>query len=119
MSRPRFLADHDLNEHIVVGALRQEPAMEFVRVRELGMSGRPDEEILEHADREGWLVVSHDVNTMPAAAYARLAGGRSFPGLFMVHQRTPIGPIVENLVLIWATSELEEWKDQVVFLPFV
>jgi Domain of unknown function (DUF5615) len=119
MSRPRFLADHDLNEHIVAGALRQEPAMEFVRVRDLGMSRRPDEEIPEQADREERLVVSHDVNTMPAAAYAHLARGESFPGLFMVHQRTPIGPIVENLVLIWATSELEEWKDQVVFLPFV
>jgi len=118
MSRPRFLADHDLKEHNVAGAVRQEPALEFVRVRDLGMSGRSDEEILEYADREGWLVVSHDVNTMSADAYARLARGQSFPGLFMVHQRTPIGPIVENLVLIWASSEQEEWKDQVVFLPF-
>jgi hypothetical protein len=118
MSRPRFLADHDLNEHIVVGALRQEPAMVFLRVRDLGMSERPDEEILEHAEREKWLVVSHDVNTMPAVAYARLSRGESFPGLFMVHQRSPIAFVIDNLVLIWATSELEEWKDQVVFLPF-
>jgi hypothetical protein len=92
--------------------------MEFVRVRDLGMSERPDEEILEHAERERWLVVSHDVNTMPAAAYARLSRGDSSPGLLMVHQRSPIGPVIENLLLIWATSDLEEWKDQVVFLPF-
>jgi len=25
----------------------------------------------------------------------------------------------EDLVLVWSDSELEEWKDQVVFLPFV
>jgi hypothetical protein len=118
MSRPRFLADHDLNEHIVTGVLRQEPTMEFLRVRDLGMGERPDEEILDHAEREGLLVVSHDVNTMPAAAYARLSGGQSFPGLFMVQQTSPIGPVIENLVLIWAASDLEEWKDQVVFLPF-
>jgi hypothetical protein len=43
MSRPQFLADHDLNEHVVTGALRQEPAMRFVRVREIGMSTSPDE----------------------------------------------------------------------------
>ena len=117
MSRPRFLADHDLNEHIVTGVLRREPVIEFVRVREIGMDGRPDAEILEYADRERWLVVSHDVNTMPAAAYARLSRGESFPGLFMVQQTSPIGPIIDSLVLIWAASELEDWKGQVVFLP--
>jgi len=117
MSRPRFLADHDLNEHIVSGVLRQEPTMNFLRVRDLGMSKSSDEEVLDHAERERLLVVSHDVNTMPAAAYARLSRGQSFPGLFMVQQTSPIGPVIENLVLIWAASDLEEWKDQVVFLP--
>jgi len=117
MSRPQFLADHDLNEHIVNGVLRQEPTMNFLRVRDLGMSESADEEVLDHADRERLLVVSHDVNTMPAAAYARLFRGQSFPGLFMVQQMSPIGPMIESLVLIWAASDLEEWKDQVVFLP--
>jgi hypothetical protein len=117
MSRPQFLADHDLNDHIVVGVLRQEPTIEFPRVRDLGLSKWADEEILGYAERERLLVVSHDVNTMPAAAFSRLAVGRSFPGLFMVQQTLPIGAIIESLVLIWAVSELEDWKDQVVFLP--
>ena len=119
MSRPRFLADHDLNEHIVAGVLRREPAVEFVRVRELDMSGQADEAILEYAEREKLLVVSHDVNTMPAAAYARFSTGKSFPGVFMVQQALPIGPMIEDLVLVWSGSELEEWKDQVVFLPLM
>jgi predicted nuclease of predicted toxin-antitoxin system len=70
MSRLRFLADPDFNEHIVVGVRRREPTIEFSRVRDLRMSERPDVEILEYADREGLIVVSHDVNTMSAAAYA-------------------------------------------------
>lgn len=118
MSRPRFLADHDLNDHIVAGVLRLEAAIDFLRVRNLGLSEDTDERILDYAEREGLLVVSHDVNTMPAAAYARLGAGGSFPGLFMVQQTSPIGLVIENLVLIWSASELEEWKDQVVFLPF-
>jgi hypothetical protein len=117
MSRPQFLADHDLNEHIISGVHRQEPAMMFLRVRELGMSKSSDGDVLERAERERLLVVSHDVNTMPAAAYARLFSGHSFPSLFMVQQTSPIGPAIESLVLIWAASDLEEWKDQVVFLP--
>jgi hypothetical protein len=117
MSRPRFLADHDLNEHIVTGVLRREPAVEFLRVRDVEMSQQPDEAILEYAEQERLLVVSHDVNTMPATAYARLSAGKSFPGLFMVRQTLPPGSVIGDLVRIWSETELEEWKDQVVFLP--
>ena len=42
MSRSRFLADHDLNEHIVTGIVRRAPALECVRVRDIGMSERSD-----------------------------------------------------------------------------
>ncbi len=49
MSRPRFLADHDLNEHVVSGVLRQEPLIDFSRVRDLGMTTLPDTEILAYA----------------------------------------------------------------------
>jgi hypothetical protein len=54
---------------------------------------------------------------MPAAAHARLASGNSFPGLFMVQQLLPIGPMIDDIVLIWAASEQEEWRDQIVHLP--
>lgn len=118
MSRPRFLADHDLNEHLVQGVLRQEPSVEFLRVREVGMSAQSDEEILEYASREALLVVSHDVNTMPAAASTRLTSSGTFPGLFMVQQTLPMKSVIESIVLIWSASELEEWKDQIVYLPF-
>ena len=118
MSRPRFLADHDLNEHIVAGVLRREPLIDFLRVRDLGMSTRPDSEILAYAASEGLLVVSHDVNTMPATAFARLSAGDSFPGLFMAPQSSPIASIIDSLMVVWAASELEEWVDHVVFLPF-
>ncbi len=118
MSRPRFLADHDLNEHIVSGVLRQEPLIDFSRVRDLGMTALSDTEILAYAAREGLLVVSHDVNTMPAAAFIRLSRGESNTGLFMAPQSSPIASIIDSLVLIWAASELEDWNDQVVFLPF-
>jgi hypothetical protein len=61
--------------------------------------------------------LSHDVNTMPAAADALVQAGASFPGLLMVQQTQPISPIIEDLVLIWSASELEEWNGLVCFLP--
>lgn len=110
MSRPRFLADHDLNEHIIDGVLRREPAVEFFRASEHGLEARPDAEVLAHAAAQELLVVSHDVNTMPAAAYDRLAAGELMAGLLMVKQLQPIGPVIDSLVLIWSASEAEEWQ---------
>lgn len=117
MSRPRFLADHDLNEHIIDGVLRREPAAEFVRARAVGLDDRPDPEVLEFAATQGLIIVSHDVNTMPGHAYARLAAGQPVAGLFMVKQTHPVGPMIDSLVLIWSASEAAEWHDQVVYLP--
>jgi hypothetical protein len=54
---------------------------------------------------------------MPAAASARLAAGQSLAGLLLVRQRDAIGPIIDELVLIWASSDADEWRDQVRFLP--
>ena len=42
MNRPRFLADHDLNEHIVAGVMRLHPEIEFVRVRDVGLADSSD-----------------------------------------------------------------------------
>ena len=55
MSRPRFLADHDLNEQIVTGVLRREPSLECVRARDIGMSERSDAEVLAYAAEMGSL----------------------------------------------------------------
>lgn len=117
MSRPRFLADNDLDEHIITGVLRREPLIEFVRARDLGLDRAPDPEILTAAAENGFGVVSHDVNTMPGHARARTASGGHTAGLFMVRQRDPIEPVIDSLVLIWSASDAEEWHEQVVFLP--
>jgi Domain of unknown function (DUF5615) len=117
MSRPRVLADHDLNKQIVTGVLRREPALEFVRARDVGMSGHPDAKVLAYAADNGFVVVSHDVNIMPSAAYSRMSSGQKMSGLLMVKQSDPVGVIIACLILIWSASEAEEWENQVCFLP--
>ena len=117
MSRPRFLADHDLNEHIVAGVVRREPALAWVRARDVGMSAHADAEVLAYAADHGLLVVSHDINTMPSAAYTRMRAGQKMSGLFMVKQSDPLGPVIASLALIWSASEAEEWENYVCFLP--
>lgn len=118
MNRPRFLADNDLNDSILAGILRREPSVTFVRVRDVGLGGATDDDVLAYAHRMSLCVVSHDVNTMPAAAFRVTASGRSFPGLFVIRQSTPLRTAIDNLVLVWSASRQEEWRDLVVFLPF-
>jgi len=118
MNRPRFMADHDLNEHIVAGVMRLHPEIEFVRVRDVGLADSSDLDVLAYASRGSFCVVSHDVNTMTAAAAATISTGGSFPGIFMVRQTTPVRTAIESLVLVWSASDQADWHNQVVFLPF-
>jgi len=117
VSRPRFLADHDFDEHIIAGVLRRALAAEFVRCREVGLADSPDTDVLEYAASRGLIVVSHDVNTMLTSAYDRLGTGQPMPALLAALQSDPIGPIIDSLVLIWLASDGAEWQGQVKFLP--
>ena len=117
MSRPRFLADNDLTDQIVLGVQRREPSVEFTRIRDVGLAKAADSDVLEYAAREGFLVVSHDVNTMRAAAVARIEAGQDMSGLLLVHQRSPIAETIEELIVIWIASDAEEWNGEIRFLP--
>ena len=117
MSRPRFLADHDLNEHIVTSIHRLHSGIEFVRARDVGLADASGREVLTFAGRMSLCVVSHDVNTMTAAAAALLNAGEPFAGVFMVKQTTPVRMAIESIVLVWSASEQGDWQNQVVFMP--
>jgi predicted nuclease of predicted toxin-antitoxin system len=117
MSRIRYLADHDFKETILTGLLRRDATVHIVRTREVNLAEASDAEVLDYAAREGFIIVSHDLRTMPAHAYARVREGLPMAGVFMVRQTDPIGPAIENLFLLWASSEAEEWSGQVIYLP--
>ncbi len=116
MSRPRFLADHDLNNHIIRGLHRVEPTIEFVRAREVSMHDRPDPEVLAFAAHEGFIVVTHDARTMIGHAWARVRDGLPMPGLLIARQELGIGPMIDDLLLIALTSEAEQWRQRVEYL---
>lgn len=118
MSRPRYLADHNFHKGIVLGLRRQEPAIEIVRVQDLDLAESPDEVVLEFAANSEQIVLSHDFNTMIGIASQRIKDGKPMPGLFLTPQEAPLGPVIDDLLLIWAASEAEEWHHRIVFLPY-
>ena len=118
MSRPKFLADNDLRDEIVKGVREREPLIEFSRMRELGLAEHDDAGALEWAANRGYVIVSHDVNTMSAAASIRIKASRPMAGLILIQQTTShLGVIVDDLVLIGLAAEAEEMANTIRFLP--
>jgi hypothetical protein len=46
-----------------------------------------------------------------------LAAGKPSAGLLIVAQGTPIGPVAESIVLLWAVMDPAEFRDQAYHLP--
>ena len=115
--RPRFLADHNLNELVIDWLFRDEPAAEFVRVREVGLARASDDQVLAYAAANAMIVVTNDVNTMIGFASERMTSGQPFAGLLVVRRRQPLRRIVESLQLIWTATEAEEWVGRIEFIP--
>jgi hypothetical protein len=113
----RFLADADLNEGIVAGCLRREAEMDFLSANEADLEGVPDPEVLALAAAQDRILVSHDFQTMPRHFGDFLQAGHSSPGVLLVPQRFPIGEAIEVLVLIWAASTADEWKNRILRIP--
>jgi hypothetical protein len=113
----RFLADEDFDNDIVRGMLRRLPNLDIIRGQDVGLSGALDPVVLEWAAREGRVLLTHDVSTMTAHAYARVSSDFPMPGVFAVSQLAPIGQVIEDLLLLAECSLPGEWEGQVRYVP--
>jgi Domain of unknown function (DUF5615) len=113
---PRFQADADFNQKIVLALRRREPAMDFMDARHGGVIGMSDSEVLRISADSGRILVSHDRRTMPAHL-VRFLQTHSSPGLIIVEQDLDLRATVEDLLLIWAATDAEEWRDQIGYVP--
>ena len=117
MSRPLFLADHDVDARILSGLQLKEPLIDLIRARDVGLAAAPDVDVLDYAAAAGRIVISHDENTMIGTAIARLRATQLMPGLLIAPQGKPIGRVIDDLLVIWAASEADEWNDKIQFIP--
>jgi hypothetical protein len=113
---PRFQADADFNQRIVLGLRRREPAIDFRDARGGGLIGVADPMVLRIAAESGRILVSHDRKTMPEHL-ERFLETHSSPGVILVSQDLDIGAAIDDLLTIWAASDAEEWRNQLGFVP--
>jgi hypothetical protein len=112
----RWAADENLNNNIR-GLLRQKPDIDIVRVQDVGLAGADDPAVLEWAAQDGRVLVTHDAATITRHAYERVRAGKPMPGVFEVSRDTPLGLIIQDMILLTECSIEQEWEGQVRYLP--
>ena len=93
----RFLADADLNEGIVIGALRRQPSLDFLTAQSAGLRKLDIPEALTLAVAQRRVLVSHDVCTMPTHFLPFRNGGEQSSGVILILQRLEVGTAIEEL----------------------
>jgi hypothetical protein len=113
----RFLADASLHHAIVTGCVRRETGIDFLSAHSAKLEGMGDPDVLALAAVQDRILVTHDFRTMPRHFAEFLAAGRSSPGVFLVKQSTPLGAVIEDLVLVWTASQPQDWTNRIVEIP--
>lgn len=113
----RLATDQNFRRSILRGLLRRVSGLDILRVQDFGLSAADDPALLAWAEAEGRVLLTHDVNTMPDYAYARLEANLPMPGLIIVPQTLPAGSAIDDLVLIVECGQPEDFAGQVVYLP--
>ena len=113
----RLLADENLNHDLIRGVLRRMPSLDLVRVQDVGLREVDDPSVLDWAAREGRIILTHDVNTMPAFAFDRIRRSQAMPGMFVVSQQAALASVIADILLIAECSDSSEYNGQVIYLP--
>jgi predicted nuclease of predicted toxin-antitoxin system len=113
----RLVSDENFNRDIVRGLLLRRPDLGLVRVQDVGLEGAADPAVLAWAAEDHRILLTHDRATMPDFAYARVVAGQPMPGVFVLNDRLPVRQAIDELLLVDACSEQEEWVGLVLYLP--
>ena len=113
----RLVADEGFNFDIVRGLRRRRPAIDIVRVQDVGLTGADDPVILAWAATEARVLLTHDAATMARYAYERIARGEFMPGVLEINQQSSVKDVIEDVLLIAECSLVSEWDDRIAYLP--
>ena len=89
----------------------------MIRLRDAGLGGSRDPAVLDWAADEDRILITHDRQTVPGFAYARLAAFKSMPGVIVVDDDISIAAAIEDLLLIVSCMTPAEVDSQVLYVP--
>lgn len=120
MNEIRYLLDENVDTALRTGLLERESKLIVWKIGDPGAppKGTPDPEILIWCEENNFILVTNNRKTMPWHLKDHLAKGRHIPAIFQLNPHMSIGKTVAELLLIWSNSEISEFQDTIIYLPF-
>jgi len=113
----RLLIDENVDHQILRGLKSRLPDLDFVTVRQVGLAGSPDSDLLKWAAQNQRVMLTHDIKTMLPCAYELLSRGEPMVGVIAVPDQMDIGGAIGDLELLIGCSSESEFNDRVERLP--
>ena len=112
-----LLTDENFNARIIDGLRLRLPAVAILSVESAGLRGIDDREILAWAAERALTLVTHDIRTMVPYAHERVREGQPMAGVVLVPQILPVGPAIDELVILLGCLRDDEWDSVVNYVP--
>jgi len=119
MSNIRYLLDEHVDPLFRSGLLKREPMLVVWRIGDPGtpLQGTLDPDLLCWCEEHEFILVTNNRRSMPQHLRDHMAAGRHIPGIFEMNPNMRIGETIDELLLIWAASHEDEYRDRIAFLP--
>ena len=119
MKTVHYLLDENLDPIFRAELFRREPEMVVWRISDPNTPprGTLDPEILQWCEENSFILVTNNRKSMPQHLQAHLAKQRHIPGIFELNPNMSIGETIDELVLIWLASDINQYRDLLLFLP--
>ncbi len=111
---PLYMDEH-VPKAITIGLRLR--GIDILTVQEDNFSGKSDPELLDRAVHLQRALFSHDDDLLSEAMKRQCAGQVFYGVIYAHHLRVLIGTCVKDLEFLAKFGEIEEIKDQVIFLP--
>ncbi len=117
--KPCFLLDENLSPRLKLAILRLNSKIDILRVGDLGApdSGTLDPNILIYLQQSQRILLTDNRKSMSEHLNDHWVKNQYIWGLFWLKPKATVRELAEEVVLIWETTEAEEWKDRLVWIP--
>ena len=111
-----ILADENLSGPVVRALLQKEPALDLVRVQDVGLMEADDQRILKWAAEHNRVLLTHDRETVPHFAYERIRRGQKMTGVIVADDQAAPGRIVSSIAPLVDQKDPEQFRNRVFFV---
>ncbi len=119
MKKIRYLLDENINPVLRSALLKRDANLVVWQIGMLGVPdfGTLDPEILVWCEENDFILVTRNRQSMPVHLAEHLAVRQYANGIFTLNENMSVGETVDELILIASASELEEYRNLILYLP--